>query len=501
MTTTKKNVNDTTAAQLTTYNYSKILYVSTDVPNLSTVSNFNSDTFNVTATSSSSHNNFGLNLVIIVIFSIIILLAIGIFVFRKKFKQIFNKRGLFLNRLSANNGIYALHHIEEFDRNTQSEYNIDLDQINTVARQQTTYQNEYEQSSTLAIDRSLVTSLSRPNQTGFFNDSGGKLFCSDCEDFLFIPKNAIPSGKSYEITEYFSNVICAHETNTDVDYSLRFVKEYREIENRIFLTHVQIVCHCEISASSAIALTVENLRVRYGSAMHSTFLTAQYISDEVVKKNINLPDVFFTLNNEKIIIYTKHFTIFKYETRRLILGKCRKTKQVMLKTDIYAGRNKENNTLVLIVYVIDVATDNCREMRAINNQNEQEDGLKKVCIARNKVLSPLPSVISGKTKIDCHVSFNSKLWFSFDPLHPNDIPCINNQSEVDNTLPIAREAAEILNAQTHSQSPFGPFHLKSRGSVASLEAVVGISFQDDESENFITSKVDLNVSLNCIDNC
>ena len=63
------------------------------------------------------------------------------------------------------------------------------------------------------------------------------MLCADCEDFLFVFENAIPLGKTYSISEYFSYVICQQKTNSEDDYILRFIKEYRQIENHKFHIH------------------------------------------------------------------------------------------------------------------------------------------------------------------------------------------------------------------------------------------------------------------------
>ena len=86
-------------------------------------------------------------------------------------------------------------------------------------------------------------------------------------------------------------------------------------------------------------------------------------------------------------------------------------KNVVLRSDLYAGCNDINNTLVLNAYIIDVLKlEYCKEMRSINNENNRVDGLQKVCIARKMSLSPL--LLSVK-KLSLTTTFHSTLRYGF----------------------------------------------------------------------------------------
>ena len=243
--------------------------------------------------------------------------------------------------------------------------------------------------------------------------------CVDCDDYLNIPVGAIAADKLYEVTQFFSFICRQNERQPD-DRVLS-VKEYNEEKNRTFKIHVQIVTNFTSDLSS------HEIRVKYsqGDGIYN-FVPSLDESFEG-----SLPDLYFTVSENRVIIYTKHFSEFIIEESRSffadifkVFSKCPKKRTVDLVAHAFYAVDYEENNVLLHVYIRDIEHEREETLKINTRLREEADGY--TLYFDEKKLTNLPLVIKRSTAFQCVLFICRSKWRQIFAQTVTFIMCIFN---------------------------------------------------------------------------
>lgn len=229
--------------------------------------------------------------------------------------------------------------------------------------------------------------------------------CKDCGDYLDIPAGAIIDDDQYEVTQQFPFICRQNECKSN--YRVLCVKEYNEIKNRTFQKHVHIVAHF----ISEPVLDYSKMRIRYSKG-NKIYIIEPSSNDSL---EYRLPDLYFTVNDNKVTLFTKHFTEFYYEEEnRSFLAKiipsyskC-KTREVELVAQAYYMVHETEKKVFLNVYIRDIKLQNEETIKNCTDCSEKEDGY--TCYFDKKGLINLPEIIKKSTLFQCILFTNRSRW-------------------------------------------------------------------------------------------
>jgi hypothetical protein len=223
-----------------------------------------------------------------------------------------------------------------------------------------------------------------------------------------VPAGAVPDGETYTVTMDSAPCFICTQHNPPDGYRLFAVKEFTEIEQRHFNKHVQIFMHLLVQGEKTP--TSDGLRIRYSTTDKKHFAVADYILSHTLTSITDLPDVYYTFDEtlHRITIHTKHFTLFKIESKENITVGCKATREVTLVADVYGKKLLENNSLEICVYIRDILVQNEDTYFEKNNVRENLNGRQSMLLGRH--LKKLPAAIYANTQFDCVLLFHENIW-------------------------------------------------------------------------------------------
>ena len=239
-----------------------------------------------------------------------------------------------------------------------------------------------------------------------FDKAGGKMMRTDCEDYLFVPQNAIPSDEQYTIVEVTPLYIANPEAlYTDGDYVPFVFKEYQLYSEKQktlckFLKHVKIVTYYYYNEVGNLNET--DIKVCY-STNYGIYEFAEYDNGN--------KDIYYVLNKSRIVIFAKHFTTFITYRRdwKKLFARVKIPRTVTLVADIYSNIENSNDEKCIVVYIRDIHDHafgrNCQE-----KNDEREKKNRRQCIVHEDYLCDLPGTIHEETKFGCYISYNTTHW-------------------------------------------------------------------------------------------
>ena len=238
-----------------------------------------------------------------------------------------------------------------------------------------------------------------------FGKDGGRLYCcTDCDDYLDIPAGAIAAYDQYEVEQQFPFICGQNETQSE--YRIMCVKEYNEINNRSFNTHVKIVAHF------TPVFDCHRIRVRHGKC-HGKYSNVPPLNES---ERHSLFDTYFTVTDNSVQIFTKNFCQFLYEEAKteehswfpsFIRPKCPKVRNVELVASAYYNVNFEYK--ILRVYIFDMALNKKTKNLMKNTRSREEDELSNKFYF-HETLNNLPETINKFTKFQCVVFISRQKW-------------------------------------------------------------------------------------------
>ena len=187
-----------------------------------------------------------------------------------------------------------------------------------------------------------------------------------CGDYLYIPNGAIPNGEEYKITEYVITEELKKPSSL-ANYIPVVSKKYKEVRNRPFLKHVEIVTvYC---SNEPIA---PDLKITHMSEKKEyTFVPEK---KEIDKETCTeLPDMYYTVFENTVKIYTKHFCVLSLWMRKNLtysqVQLSGQSSSLSFEINTYI-KAYDNNSLNVAVYAFE--SKNCEKhfIRAIIEYNE-----------------------------------------------------------------------------------------------------------------------------------
>ena len=296
-----------------------------------------------------------------------------------------------------------------------------------------------------------------------FNHTGGQMYCcKDCADHLDIPAGAIAGGTEYEIIQQFPFISCQDETKCG--YHVLCVKEFRERRNRSFERHVRIVNHF---TSDLYEL---HIKVRY-STDKGNYKEAYFKSDNSEVSFAH--DVYFTVRNSVLTIFTTHFTVFIVEesiqsSPKNIFSKNPKQRYVDLVALAYFSVDFEERKVLLHTYIQDIRHKKYKENK--KDIESRESKCAYGCYFEETKLTGLPDIIKRSTDFQCLLFLCRSKWkkmlstetFELEEMLDADAIFLN----IDRTSALGKvsyneiRAGDILNCKTNVQPLLGDFKLK-----------------------------------------
>ena len=228
--------------------------------------------------------------------------------------------------------------------------------------------------------------------------------CSECKDHLIVPINAVSKGDMYKVIQSFP-ILCLNSKrlrNINV-YNPLCVKEFRENHNRSFLVHVRILAHFTTKLDSKEILVIF-------STPNGTYKKAHHLHKKINKKYSKLPDVYFKVLDEKVIIYTKHFTRFiigKKKRESKYFSQSPTVRNVNLVVHAYFSVNAKERSVVLRVYIRDTLCQDENERKANTDRKEKVKGR---CCVDDELLKYLPVALKENTTFQCTIACNQSTW-------------------------------------------------------------------------------------------
>ena len=208
-----------------------------------------------------------------------------------------------------------------------------------------------------------------------FSEEGGYMASLNCDDYLNVPRGAIPAGKKFVIMELLTKYVYVSENENksiynkyvsenenelfDDKYHLAFVKQYKLDTTLKFMKHVEICCKYKYKQ----CLTENDVRI---------FTVDETNKFELVEYRDVSKDVYFDINNTEIIIFTKHFSwhaVYLIERLAIILGLYHPQDEE--KIGEKTKRKEEQPTPASLV------ADVCRANFGENNSNSSEPALNQ----------------------------------------------------------------------------------------------------------------------------
>ena len=272
--------------------------------------------------------------------------------------------------------------------------------------------------------------------------------CEKCKDYIKIPKSAIFVGDKVKVIQNFPFLCkqknrfseCLSNECPPVHYTLINVKEYQSelvsgdkatqqcLNEYLFDKHVEIVINGTYSSDI-------NFRVRCGT--HNTN-EMQILKKFDYDQGTNAPDSYYTISDDQIKIYTKHFSLFfidaGLENKSELFAEIRETgdceklielvqqnastckpRIVSLITHAYYAQTEINNDakrrkMSLFVYVRD---ENHEKMDELKKKTESQFNSPTIPYKTLKPFgSPLiqPEVIRKQSTFQCNAVFAKGDW-------------------------------------------------------------------------------------------
>ena len=217
-----------------------------------------------------------------------------------------------------------------------------------------------------------------------------------------IPEGAICEGDEYIITQSFP-LLCAN-TQRYSDYKPICVKDYHESYNRSFSTHVQIIAYFTTKLDS------KQIQVRFNK-QNEMYIYEEAANLKQTNRVTHNTDVYFYILDNKVIIFTKHFTVFiiekKIQWESLVRSNCPNSeKDIYLLVCAYLTEIIENNTVLLKVFIRDNQENNDAQSNETNFKDANVE--PKYCCILETPLKNLPDVIWADTTFQCVIAITEK---------------------------------------------------------------------------------------------
>ena len=230
------------------------------------------------------------------------------------------------------------------------------------------------------------------------------MHCCSCNDHLVVPAGAVPHKEKYIVVQRFP-FLCNDSQKTEDSSRPVCVKEFYEILNRFFRVHVKIKVHFTTKVTS------DEILLKYNTS-DGTYKEAPFLRTSEPQDS-ETPDVYFKIFGRKVIIYTKHFTIFIFAKKKGIksfFNKSKTQRHIDLVTHAYFSNEVQEREVILRVYIRDINSTQHKKLKTNTEEREAKQN-RCICVDDDK-LNGLPDIINWTTTFQCIIYCQSK-WKQF----------------------------------------------------------------------------------------